>query len=182
MRFIISALLIVLAACAPAVTPAAEKVEVTRAVTVVAEVTREVTREVPVTELVEITRIVIVTPTATNTPLFTPTITLTPSNTPTPTRTPTETPTPNVAKTATAQAFARLTKPFGDGFYLVNVDIAPGVWRSTAGSDGCYWARTSVTGDIQDNHFGLSGGTANIRAGDFQFETKGCGRWEFLSP
>lgn len=179
MRLIIF-LAFILSACAPAATPIVERVEITREV----EVTRlsEVTREVLITELAEVTRIVerVVTATYTPSPLFTPTETLTPSQTPTPTRTATATQTPNVARTATAQAFARLTRPVGDGFYLVNVDIAPGVWRSAAGSDNCYWARTDREGDILGNHFGLSGGTVNIRATDFQVEFKSCGRWEYI--
>lgn len=179
-------LAVLLAACAPAAAPAPERVEVP--VTQLVEVTRlaevPVTREVVVTQLAEVTRLVEVpvTVTPTETPLYTPTITPTPTLSPTPTRTLAPTPTPNAAKTATAQALARLQKPFGDGFYLVNVDIGPGVWRSTAGFDNCYWATTNKTGKIQNNHFGLSGGTANIRATDFQFETKNCGRWEFLTP
>jgi len=130
----------------------------------------------PPTIAIEVTRIVIVTPTATETPLYTPTIT------PTPTKTPTTTPTPNAAKTATAQAIARLIAPKGDGFYLVNVDIAPGVWLSKGTQDNCYWARTRKNGDIIDNHFGLAGGTMYIAATDFQVQMQDCGRWTYIGP
>ena len=105
----------------------------------------------------------IVTPTFTSTPKYTPTLT----NTPTITSTPTNTPNP-------------LTKDKKNGFYLVGIDIAPGLWRSTGNSDGCYWALTSKTGDIIDNHFGMSGGTMFIVAFAFQVELEDCGTWVYL--
>jgi hypothetical protein len=70
-------------------------------------------------------KIVIVTATYTATPLYTPTIT----NTPLPTRTPVPTIDP-------------LKKNKSAGIYLVNVDIAPGVWRSNGTQDNCYWKIT----------------------------------------
>ena len=180
-RFTIVAVVLafVLSACAPVATPTPEVQTVEVEVTRIAEITRDVVRTVQVTQrvTVEVTRLVEVpvTVTPTPTPLYTPTITPTPSHTPTPSAT------PNVAKTATAEALELLRAPRGDGFYLINVDIAPGVWRSTAGSDNCYWSRTRANGDIIDNHFGQSGGTAYIAPGDYQVEFKNCGRWEWLS-
>lgn len=150
------------------------EVEVTREVEV--EVTREV--EVEVTREVEITRVTFkfITPAATPTPKNTPTVTPTPSNTPT------VTPTPNVAQTATAQAWDRMTSNKGSGFYLVNVDIAPGLWRSRGTRDDCYWSLNTKTGDIIDNHFGMSGGTAYIGSYVFQVEFDDCGSWEYMGP
>jgi len=107
------------------------------------------------------------TPTITNTP----TITLMPTITNTPTITPTNVPT-----------IDPLTMPHGDGFYLVNVDIAPGVWRSQGTGDNCYWAVTTKTGGIIDNHFGMAGGTAYISPSGFQVEFKRCGTWIYLGP
>lgn len=119
----------------------------------------------------------IVTATFTFTPLFTPTDTLTPTNTLPPTNT------PNVAKTATAQAFAKLTKDKSPGMYLVNVDIAPGIWRSQGSGDSCYWQRSTKTGSIIDNHFGMAGGTIYISPSDFSVQLdKECGSWVYLSP
>lgn len=104
-------------------------------------------------------------PTRTALPTYTQGPTLTPA--------PTNTPAPTIDTTKANK---------GNGFYLVNVDIAPGVWRSTGSSDGCYWAVTSSTNDILNNHFGMSGGTAYIDPAGFQVEFNGCGTWEFLSP
>ncbi len=118
----------------------------------------------------------IVTLTYTATPLYTPTITPTPTNTVTPTNT------PNATQTAQAQLTAKLRANKGDGFYLVNLDIAPGVWRSTGTGSGCYWATTTKTGDIIDNHFGMAGGTAYVPTTAFQVEFSDCGTWLFLSP
>lgn len=152
MKRIAMLLLIVLSACAPAPT------EIPATQTARVEIETVVVTQV-VTQLV--TQIVIVTPTFTATPLFTPTIT----NTPLP-----PTATPDLLKA-----------PKSDGFYLINVDIAPGVWRSTGTASGsCYWSVTTATGDIIDNHFGDPGGTAYIAPNGFQVEFNGCGTWEWL--
>jgi hypothetical protein len=125
---------------------------------------------------VEVTKIVMVTPTYTPTPLYTPTITSTPTNTFTPTQT------PNATQTAEALLLAKLREDKRDGFYLVNIDIAPGIWRSTGNGDSCYWETTAANGDIIDNHFGMSGGTTYISATAFQVRFEDCGTWVFLSP
>ena len=115
----------------------------------------------------------LVTPTFTPTPEFTTTKTFTPAP---------PTATPNIAQTATAEQLAYLRSDKDDGFYLVGVDIAAGLWRSTGTGSGCYWSLTSKTGDIIDNHFGMAGGTAYIPASAFQVEFSDCGTWVFLSP
>jgi hypothetical protein len=125
---------------------------------------------------VEVTKIVMVTPTYTPTPLYTPTITSTPTNTFTPTKT------PNATQTAEALQLAKLREDKGNGFYLVNIDIAPGVWRSTGSRDDCYWEITSSNGDIINNHFGMAGGTAYISPTAFHVQFQDCGTWIFLSP
>lgn len=122
-----------------------------------------------------VTRVVFVTVTSS------PTTLLTPTETPTPTATPTVTRTPNATQTAEARLQLRLTADKGDGFYLVNVEIAPGVWRSTGTGTNCYWATTTRSGDIIDNHYGMAGGTAYVHPSAFQVEFSGCGKWVFLS-
>ncbi len=103
------------------------------------------------------------------TKIVTPIFTFTPVNTATITNTP----------TATIDPLKQLKGP---GFYLVNVDIAPGVWRSTGTGSECYWEVTTKTGDIIANHFGQSGGTAYIPPDAFQVNFQKCGTWEYLSP
>lgn len=182
MRLItVLALVFVISACAPATAPAPVVQTVEVEVTRVAEITREVVQTVQVTKLVtaEVTRLVEVPVPVTVTP--TPTPLYTPTNTPIPSATPLPSKTPNKALTVTANALAALRSPKGDGFYLVGVDIAPGVWRSTAGSDNCYWETSKANGNIIRNHFGASGGTAFVGPGDFQVQFKNCGRWEWLS-
>lgn len=110
-----------------------------------------------------IVRVVEVTQTFTPTPLYTATVTLTPTITLPPTATPNP-----------------LKAPKGDGFYLIGVDIAPGVWRSDGTGDSCYWSVTRMDGDILDNHFGMSGGTAYVSPSGFQVEFTDCGTWTFL--
>ena len=48
-----------------------------------------------------------------------------------------------------------LTSPFGDGAFIVGLDIASGAWRSPGG-DSCYWERLS----------GFSGEFKHIEADD----------------
>ena len=67
-----------------------------------------------------------------------------------------------------------------DGFYLVNVDIAPGIWQSLGTQDDCYWEISTKTGDIIDNHFGMAGGTMYIAASAYQVMMEDCGTWTYL--
>jgi hypothetical protein len=117
-------------------------------------------------------------PTATAYPTYTPVPTLPPlivtaTSSPTPESTPTITNTPKPTRDP-------LKLDVNDGFYLIGVDIAPGVWRSNGTGDSCYWAITSKTGDILSNHFGMSGGTAYIPANGFQVEFSDCGIWTYI--
>jgi len=103
--------------------------------------------------------------------------------TPTPTQTGTATPTTNRTQTEEARAAATLQAIHGPGFYLVGVDIAPGIWRSSSTLDSCYWARLTRTGDIIDNYFGYGGSTIYIATTDFAVEFDAdCGSWSYLSP
>ena len=105
----------------------------------------------------------IVTATSTSTPVYTPTETLPP------TATPTIIPTADLLK-----------QPKGDGFYIVGVEIAPGVWDSNGTGNSCYWEVSTATGDIINNHFGLAGGTAYVPATAFQVRFSDCGTWIWL--
>ena len=67
------------------------------------------------------------------------------------------------------------------GTVIVNVDIAPGIWRS-AGGDGCYWERlTGFSGDLSDieaNDFTTGGPVVvQIAASDKGFSSSRCGTW-----
>jgi hypothetical protein len=119
-----------------------------------------------------------VPPTAT--PLLTDTPSAPPTTTPKPSVTPRPTNTPDVTLTAIAGEILARRVSRGDGFYLVNVDISPGTWRSESGYDQCYWERNNRQGDILGNHFGLSGGVMTIRVSDFQVHMQGCGVWVYL--
>jgi hypothetical protein len=73
------------------------------------------------------------------------------------------------------------TAPFGEGKFIVGTDIAPGTWRSSASSGGCYWERLSgfggTFGDIIANNFSSSIEVVTIAPGDAGFESSGCGTW-----
>jgi hypothetical protein len=72
------------------------------------------------------------------------------------------------------------TAPFGDGMYLVGVDIAPGTWRSE-GSSSCYWERLSGfggdPGEIIANGLSDDPQIVTIGASDAGFESTDCGMW-----
>lgn len=70
---------------------------------------------------------------------------------------------------------------FGDGTWIVGVDIAPGTWR-TEGSEGCYWERQSEFGGsgagaiiANDNARGTA--VVTIKATDKGFKSSRCGTW-----
>lgn len=109
------------------------------------------------------TRTLTMTPTQTASPTFTTTFT----NTPTLTWTPTITPNP-------------LNLPRGDGYYLIYIEIAPGIWRNDSTDQHCYWETTSRTGTIINSYFGPGGGTADISPGSYAFQSRRCGTWTFL--
>lgn len=78
---------------------------------------------------------------------------------------------------------SRITKSktrFGEGTYIVKVDITPGTYR-TRGGDNCYWARLrSFEGTLQsiianDNPRGSA--IVTISKGDRGFKSSGCGTW-----
>lgn len=69
---------------------------------------------------------------------------------------------------------------FGDGKYIVRVDIAPGSYRSEGGA-GCYWARLKNFGGELDgiiaNDNASGSAIVQIAASDRGFESNGCGTW-----
>lgn len=85
---------------------------------------------------------------------------------------------PPVATTAPAgPPTAMLT----DGTYVVGVDVAPGVYRSSGGVSGreCYWKRLSSldTSDIIDNNRSPGPQTVEIMPADKAFVTSHCSAW-----
>jgi hypothetical protein len=108
--------------------------------------------------------VILITPTPSPTPLFTPTNTVPPTATLPPTAT---------------KDITRADKQ--DGVYLVGEEIAVGLWRSEKDvSDDCYWETTTKKGDINNNYFGLSGGTMYLRKSDFQVSMEDCGTWKYM--
>ena len=72
------------------------------------------------------------------------------------------------------------TAPFGEGTYIVGVDIAAGTWTAPGGSS-CYWERLSGFGgqlsDVISNDFGTASPVVAISAGDAGFKSSHCGTW-----
>jgi hypothetical protein len=73
-----------------------------------------------------------------------------------------------------------LSSPFGDGTFIVGLDIASGTWRSPGGNS-CYWARLSgfsgELGHIKANGVGGSNNILTIKSTDKGFESSNCGTW-----
>jgi hypothetical protein len=82
--------------------------------------------------------------------------------------------------TSSLKRITRSTTTFGEGTYIVGVDIAPGTYQSKGG-DGCYWARErAFTGGLtsilaNDNPTGQA--IVTIKAGDRGFTSNGCAAW-----
>jgi hypothetical protein len=95
----------------------------------------------------------------------------------------TGTTTTTVAGTTTT--IADLPTEFGDGTFLVGVDIAPGLYESTGGFL-CYWERLSGTsGAIEDviaNDVPTGKAIVAIAPSDAAFGAEGCGDWARFQP
>jgi S1-C subfamily serine protease len=78
---------------------------------------------------------------------------------------------------------------FGDGTYVVGVDVQPGVWQNSDSSDLCYWERLSgftedaangfghVIDDVIANETSFELQTVEILASDAGFYALDCGVW-----
>ncbi len=68
---------------------------------------------------------------------------------------------------------------FGQGTFIVGVDIKPGLYKSSKGPS-CYWARlknfTGTLSAIIANNFGGKA-VVRIRATDKGFQSQSCGTW-----
>ena len=79
-------------------------------------------------------------------------------------------------------------QPFGDGTFVVGVDIAAGRYRSTSAADDCHWELLSTLTGIRRAVFGERPGASSSTIADISPETAGfystgCGRWSTdLSP
>lgn len=73
------------------------------------------------------------------------------------------------------------TAPFGSGTWIVRTDIAPGTWRNSDSTEGCYWARLSgFSGEFEDiiaNEFTEEPTIVEIGPEDAGFSTNDCGTW-----
>lgn len=77
-------------------------------------------------------------------------------------------------------------EPFGPGTWLVNEEIAPGLWQNTDSSEGCSWARLNRL-DGEPSAITASGATQSlivveIIEADLAFDSSGCGTWTRIGP
>ena len=83
-------------------------------------------------------------------------------------------------KKATTRITSSLTSPFGDGAFIVGLDIDSGTWRSPGG-DSCYWERLSgFSGEfkhIEANDVGVFNNIVTIQSTDIGFKSSNCGTW-----
>lgn len=75
---------------------------------------------------------------------------------------------------------ARLDGDFGNGTWIVGIDIAPGTWTATGGSD-CIWERVAdFSGDagaLMASDSGVDHPVVDIKPGDAGFVSSDCGTW-----
>jgi hypothetical protein len=79
------------------------------------------------------------------------------------------------------RALPARTSVDGEGVYPVGTQMKPGLWRSSAGTTGCYWETMSgfshePSGAIA-SYFGNGPYTLRITNNVVGFYTSGCGRW-----
>ena len=76
------------------------------------------------------------------------------------------------------------TSGFGDGYWFVGSEIAPGLWRNSDSSQLCYWERLSsfdwTLGSIVANGLSESIQTVQIATTDIGFRSWDCGTWTYL--
>jgi hypothetical protein len=133
-------------------------------------VTSQVTQLVTQLVTVEITREIIVTSTYSG-----PTLTFTPTLTPAPSATPE----PTLDQTKADKK---------DGSYMVETEIAAGIWRSSGGEpdEKCALTIRSFSGDTKDITYDLPGATIRIPLGEYiVYIGGGSGNactWFYLQP
>jgi hypothetical protein len=81
---------------------------------------------------------------------------------------------------------ARKSSVPGDGLWSVQKQIVPGLYRASAGTEGCYWGFSSDFtqdfGSLIDNYFDyLPNPIVQIYSDDVAFESDGCGSWTRIS-
>ncbi len=87
---------------------------------------------------------------------------------------------------ATQPVTDRPDAPFGDGTYIVGLDVAPGLWRASHPNPACSWKRlTGFSGSPRDvlkakGPFTTSE-TVRIVPSDRGFFTLGCGSWRRIA-
>ena len=78
------------------------------------------------------------------------------------------------------------TAGFGDGYWIVGSEVAPGLWRNSDSSGTCYWERLSGFSwefkDIIANGLSDAIETVQISGGDAGFNSSRCGSWTHLGP
>ena len=77
--------------------------------------------------------------------------------------------------------------PFGDGTWLVGIDIEPGRYFAHSPSERCRWYRLDgFGGEHTDGHYAADGSgwfsIVDIAASDAGFESSGCGTWTKEPP
>lgn len=96
----------------------------------------------------------------------------------TPGPSPTNTPLPSPAPRPTSSGPATV---FSNGTFVVGADIAPGTYRNSSSSRGCYWKRVSGFGDtlgeIIANEFTYVRQIVTISPNDAGFVSDDCGTW-----
>jgi hypothetical protein len=84
-----------------------------------------------------------------------------------------------ITSTVTATP-TRALPEFANGLFEIGTDVQPGTYR-TDGPDGtnaggCYWSRTSSTGDLIQNGVIQAPGTISVRPGE-RIDSTGCLPW-----
>lgn len=86
----------------------------------------------------------------------------------------------SIARGSKQYALEKSGRSFGAGVYRVGKEIKPGTYVVTGDIEDCYWERQNRNGGIIANDFidAAKRVQVTIRAGDYSFNSTGCGQWE----
>jgi hypothetical protein len=88
--------------------------------------------------------------------------------------------TKTITSTVTAKPPSGPLAEFGDGLFLIGVDVQPGTYKTDgpdgSNSGGCYWSRTDTRGTVIQNDVINEPGSVTVKKGE-RMDSAGCLPW-----
>jgi hypothetical protein len=88
--------------------------------------------------------------------------------------------TKTITQTVTAKPPSGPLAEFGDGLFLIGVDVQPGTYKTDgpdgSNSGGCYWSRSDTRGSVIQNDVINEPGSVTVKKGE-RMDSAGCLPW-----